>query len=1185
MLHLRLLGPLAVSDDQGNDLTPQGPRERACLATLAILAPEPLSTERLASELYRETETSDPRNAVQAVVSRLRKALGRSAGSVETTANGYRIVDVRLDLDEAEELLRAALATTDADESARLLDEAVAVWDGSTLDGLDGEVVDAERTRLDGLRADATDAVFERVLASETTSALDVTVINRLEAAVRDQPLRERRWELLMLALYRHGRQADALRAFQRARTLLLDHLGLEPGPALTTLEARILAHDPTLPAALPAQPSATSESSASPEASATPESSATPDPLTASGVLDDETGEEATLPSGTLSLVLCDVEGSVGRWEAAPDETALDIATLHEIWSSASEDSGGLVVKSTGDGVLAVFKTAGAAVSATVDAMRRQAATGLSVRAAIHTGSMEPTGHDYRGPIVNRCARLLDLANGGQILITATTADLARPELHDEITLRDLGTQWLRDVPDPMSVWQVGGPGLRSDFPALQSQGPDSLPRLRTGLFGRDDLVDDVVEQVGDQPLVTLLGPGGIGKTSVALATAWKLLASRPITFVDLARVTEGAAVAHRIADDLAPADHEDGRRPALRIADRLRVSTDLVIIDNAEHVLDAVAVTLDDVLSHQLKGSFLVTTRQPLGLSGESIVAVPPLALPNDAADLDTTGRSPSVQLFVDRARTTRPDFAVPSGLLPVVAHICRRLDGIPLAIELAAGRASLLSIEDIASRLDDQLRLLRQVRTSRERRHRSLEAVVGWSAEQLSTDGRELFSRLSVMAGSFGIDGVEQLLGHCGLAGIDALDGLDELHGASLLVVEESGSRFKMLEPIRQMAAAELVARGLETETRIAHARWLIDVLQDAHRRRDESRAIAYKALDLEGDQLAAAITWVAESAARELVGALSYYGAWWYIVRDARTGERLLGELLAVADRDADAVGWAQAVMGLGVASAAHPRSDVSESSIEALAIFDELQHPDAGLLRVIVTFAQTGRNDLELPQRLLSEAEQLVSSDDAWASAVVDMACLTMSSIIDVLAPDPGIDPTANRMAAVARGERAAATFRRLDEGWALGVTLSELGRVHQRHGEIEAAERCYIESVELFSSTDYHGVHYVLTEIGRLMSAKGNHTSAERYHQQAHEIAQEYANPGCVAMSLAGLADAAAARNDEHLAIDLYRQAVDLADGASMLEHGYNEWLRALASLEAENPDAVDEVDSPGSTT
>ncbi|MEM7274066.1 MAG: BTAD domain-containing putative transcriptional regulator [Actinomycetota bacterium] len=532
MLHLRLLGPLAVTDDDGTDLTPPGAREQAGLVTLAVVSPDPLSTERIAEELYGERETADPRNAVQAVVSRLRRALGRSAGSVETTTTGYRLVDVTLDVDDAERLLTEAIraaGTGDRDAATTALAEAVAQWRGPTLDGLDGALIASERLRLDNLRADAEDAVLE--LRAETGG--DGALITDLEAAVRDHPLRERRWELLMLTLYREGRQADALRAFQRARSLLSSHLGLDPGPGLAELEQRILAHDPGL--ATPTAPLGATATALDPtEPTADPDDRAEP------------VADGAALPRGTVSVLLCDVEGSVRRWESAPEGTARGIADLHRIWTEATEAAGGSVVKSTGDGILAVFATATDAIDAATAATRAQQDLPFLVKVAINTGTLTPVDADYRGPVVNRCARLLDLANGGQILVTGSTAELARADIptrsgsseHPEgLSLRDLGTHWLRDVPEPIAVWQVDGPGIRSGFPRLRSHGPRSLPRLRSELLGRRDLVERIVDGVGSQSLVTLLGPGGIGKTSLALAVGWELTGSRAVSFVDLAR------------------------------------------------------------------------------------------------------------------------------------------------------------------------------------------------------------------------------------------------------------------------------------------------------------------------------------------------------------------------------------------------------------------------------------------------------------------------------------------------------------------------------------------------------------------------------------------------------------------------------------------------------------------------
>lgn len=1154
MVHLQLLGPLLVRDDDGNDLTPPGAREREGLVTLAVVSPDSLSTERIAAELYRDRATTDPRNAVQAMVSRLRRSLGRSAGAIETTTNGYRLVDAELDLDEADRLLSASLVAPDPSTAAALFGEAVDLWHGPTLDGLNGELIDNERLRVDALRADAEDAVLERRLhgGDDAGDGSAGNLVGALEAAVRTEPFREKRWELLMRALYRDGRQAEALRAFQRARSLLSNHLGLEPGPTLARLEQQILAHDP----ALDVDP-------------AEREAADLTDPATAGERVENAAGEPLTdLPGGTVTVLMCDVVGSVQRWETAPDDTARAIEHLHEIWAAATAATGGQLVKSTGDGVLAVFATAGSAVLAAAEAVRTEPTGGLQVRVAATTGPLSPIdGADYRGPTVNRCARLLDLANGGQILLPGTTADLAAIELRamdGAPTLRQLGVHRLRDVAEPVAIWQVEGPGLRSSFPPLESATTIPVPRLRTTLLGRDELQANIQSLVADEKLVTLLGPGGIGKTTLAVAVAWEVGSARPLRFVDLARLTDPAGVHQRLAEGVVSADHDDQRDPVERIVDRLRANTDLVIIDNAEHVLDSVADAVDRVLAHEVKGSFLITSRQPLGLAEEHIVGIPPLDLPDGGDDLGATGRSPSVQLFIERARTARPDFDVPSGHLPVVAHICRRLDGVPLAIELAAGRASVLALDDIAALLDDQLRLLRQVRSTRDRRHRSLEAVVGWSVDQLSRGGRELFGRLSVMAGGFGLEAAGSLLWQCNLASIDVLDGLEELHSASLLAVEPEGSRFRMLEPIRQIAAAELAERGLEVETRRAHARWVIDLLSDAHRRRDRTRADAYSRLDADADQLIAAVTWIAEAGERDLAGVIAFPSAWWFLTRDARTGERLLARLLEVVDRADDPVGWASAVLGLGIVTAAHPGSAIAEVAQAALDDFDRVDHPDRGVARLAAAFSMTAGDDPAEPLRYLDEADRLVPLDDRWSRALVDMGAMTMQSLALLLSGELGdAEPL------VDRGRRAVDALRDLGETWALGATLGELGRLLQTLGRLDEAEACYTESLELFSGADYHGSHYVYSELGRLASQKGDHALANRHHREAKKIAEIDGNAGCMAMTLAGMGDAAEAAGEPERALELYRRAAELSDQASLIEHGHEVWYEAIDRLQA----------------
>lgn len=1090
MLHIRLLGPLEVADDQGRDLLPPGAREQLCLAVLAVVAPTGLSTARLAAELYSDRETADPRNAVQAVVSRLRRALGQAAGCVETTSNGYRLVDVSLDVDQAEELLRRAAAEPDPAAAQAALAEADALWRGPTLDGLGAAAaLDAERLRIDGLRADATEAVAARALDAGATPELVAT----LEAATRAEPLRERRWELLMTALYRQGRQAEALRAFQQARRHLSDKLGLSPGPALVDLERRILMQDPTL--------------------------LQEPGPADATGA--PPLADRPTVTAGVQSLV-------VG-----------------------------------GPGGPATFAEPAAALAAALDTAR---AHGTAV--TVHTGLLRS---DNAGPVADLARRLLAVAHDGQVLASAATVDLARPDLAPGTELRDLGLHWLPDAAEPTAVWQISGPGLRSVFPPLRTAGPTSLPRLRAPLLGRDQLVAEVVDLVGEHPLVSLVGPGGIGKTSLALAVAWAVAGGRPVTFVDLATTTDPEAVAARLAQEVAPADLDDDRTPERRLADHLRAGTDLVVVDNAEHVLDAVAATLDPVLAGELKGSLLVTSRQPLGLAGEALVGIPPLALPDTDADLDATGQSPSVQLFLARARAARHDVAVPLGLLPVVAHICRRLDGIPLAIELAAGRASLLSVEDIAARVDDQLRLLRQVRSSRERRHRSLEAVVGWSVDQLTPPTRQLFARLAVMAGEFDLAGAEALVERCGLGSIDVLEGLDELHDASLLAVNGAGgagtARFRMLEPIRQLAEAELTAAGLGVETRRAHTRWLIELLADAHARRDDSRPAAFAAIDRYASQLRAAMSWIIDAAQLDLAEEIALGAAWWFLLNDARAGRDLLVRLMGLADRERAPLTWAVLVVARAMATVDHTDRVITGPVLEAVELLDAHGHPDADVARVVAAFAQLAGSDLTVPQRLLDEADRLTVGGGTWTRAVVDMSAMILGGIryaLDPTAADPAV--------ALARGYRAAEALRTMNERWALGVTISELGRLHQQLGDDEQAEVSYLEAIELFEGGHHHGAHFLYSALGRLATGRGEHERALAYHRQSLAIAEMDANPGCIAITQAGLAHAAEARGDLTDALDRYRLALTLTDDISILEYGQEDWRQALARLEEQAP-------------
>lgn len=1128
MVSIELLGSFRVHThgegepvgSKPTDVTPSSVRERIALASLALAAPGSLTAIDLANELYADIEVADPRNAVQATVSRLRRALGAASASIETSAAGYRLVGADLDVD-----------TMERHRASGDLNAALSSWRGPTLADLHaGPLLTGERVRLEEIRAE----LVEQQLTERIDHDPGAAVAN-LETAVAEAPLREHRWELLMLALYRSGRQADALRAFQRARTHLSSELGLDPGPALADLERKILRQDPAL------TPNGSARMSAS-------------------------TGPSRTLPTGTVTVLLCDVEGSVRRWEARPTDMAVQIELMHQTWSTAVENAGGAVVKSTGDGVLALFATASDAIRAAAAGQREQLRSDLRVRVALHTGEVVSLDDDVRGPTINRTARLMDLANGQQVLVSGVTADLAASALADSgLGLRAIGQHWLRDVSEPVEVHQLTGDGLPSSFPALRSSGPSQLPRLRNALLGREELQAELTELVATEALVTLLGTGGIGKTSLAVAVGWTAAEARSVTFVDLAAVRDPSHVPSRIAETLVGADPNSSRSPIERITDRLGANHDLLVIDNAEHLLDAVAETVDEILSTELKGSVLVTSRQPLAVSGERLFPLPPLSLPDADADLADTGRNPSVQLFMERMRATKPGAGLPDGLLPVVAHICRRLDGIPLAIELAAGRTGLLAVEDIAARLDDQLRLLRQVPATREARHASLEAVARWSLDQLEPPTRKLFAHLAVMAGGFDIAGVEALAAHVDLDPLDALDGVSELLAASLLASEPGDRRFRMLEPIRQLALSELRTAGAETQARHAHAEWITDRALKAYRTEDEQRAVRYRSFDIDADQLLSALRWscdrlsAGDSAeddplddeSRALRAAsLGLATAFWFLEQDPGTGTSLLGELRDRIDRVAHPLAWARATIAWTVTTATLPVAGHDRDAIDAVAIFDAHDDDDRGTARLGAVFAQFATQNPGT-RDLLAEAERMVPSDRRWTRAILDLVAMMIEAVGST--EDP---PTGSMDEAISRGERAATVLRSLNDRWALGAALGELGRLRRLMGDYEAAAANYRESLDLFGDLHYHGMHYILSELGQMASLQGNHDEAHHLHERAVRMATDDGNASCRAQALLAAARSAFLAGDEDTAIVALAEAKELHPDWEILSYG-----------------------------
>ena len=526
------------------------------------------------------------------------------------------------------------------------------------------------------------------------------------------------------------------------------------------------------------------------------------------------------------MTLLFSDIEGSVRLWEVDRDAMGVAAARHDRIVREQVGAAGGHVFRTVGEAHRAVFGDPVAALSAAVAIQRAVGAepwpSGLPVRVrmALHAGACAERDGDYIGPVVNRAARLLDVGHGGQILVTAAAYALVAGRLPGGIQLRDLGEQRLRDLGRAERVFQVTGAGLAEGFGVLRSLDHPALrhnlPSQATNFIGRVAELAELRALVsGGSRLVTITGPGGIGKSRLALQAAADVLdgAGDGVWLVELAPVAEPELVARAAAAALGV--REVPERPMLDTLIEAVGDRDLLLIlDNAEHVLSAVAELADATIRSCPQVSLLVTSREPLGTSGERVFRVPSLTVP--PADLFSPERLvafESVQLFAEHAALHQRGFSVDDANAAAVAAICVRLDGIPLALELAAARLGSLSVPEINARLDQRFRLLTTGNRTARPRHQTLRALIDWSYDLLSPAERSVFDRLSVFAGGWTLDAAEAVASGGDVKDWQVLDLLAALVGKSLVQAEviHGSTRYRLLETVRHYAAERLALRG--------------------------------------------------------------------------------------------------------------------------------------------------------------------------------------------------------------------------------------------------------------------------------------------------------------------------------------------------------------------------------------
>ncbi len=654
-------------------------------------------------------------------------------------------------------------------------------------------------------------------------------------------------------------------------------------------------------------------------------------------------------LPTGTVSLLLADVEGSTRLWETHPEEMTAAVARLDRTLTDLLAAHGGVrpVEQGEGDSFVVAFARATEAVACALELQRAQLAP-IRLRIGLHTGEVQLRDEgNYVGPTINRTARLRDLAHGGQTVLSGTTEDLVVDALPADAWLTDLGRYELRGIARAERVVQLCQPGIRNDFPPLRMSKPSAaehLPVQLTSFIGRDAEIDGVRRILADDRLVTLTGAGGAGKTRLAIQVAGQLAAEFDdgAWYVDLAPITDPDLVPVATAGALGLAD-----QPSRSTTDTLiRFVGDrqmLVVLDNCEHLLDAIASLTAALLTACPGLTLLATSREPLDVPGEVTWRVPSLSLDDDA-----------VALFLDRARRARSDLQIADDDIETVKEICRRLDGMPLAIELAAARVRALSFDEIVGSLHDRFRLLTGGGRIAVRRQQTLRASVDWSHDLLTDPERVLFRRLAAFMGGFDLAAARAVAGGTEIERFQVLDQLTLLMDKSLVVADNTGGRmrYRLLETVRQYALEKLGESGEADAVRARHRDYytalaaVLDAPADTgHQRRVEQT-------ESELDNLRAAYAWSCESGDIELALQLaSALQPLWLTRGRVREGMSWIDEALADVDVVRDTVDGdvAPAVLARALADAALFDGWLGvparrEQATEALAIARQLDDP-------------------------------------------------------------------------------------------------------------------------------------------------------------------------------------------------------------------------------------------------
>lgn len=820
-------------------------------------------------------------------------------------------------------------------------------------------------------------------------------------------------------------------------------------------------------------------------------------------------------VPSGTVTFLFTDIDGSTRLIERLGDRYAAMLADYLRLMRACIRGRAGHEMGTQGDALFAAFNRARDAVFAAVEAQRAIATQAwpdglvIRVRMGLHTGDPVIADAGYVGMDVHRGARICAAAHGGQILVSQATRELLGEDLPNATSLRDLGEHRLKDLAVPQHLFQVVAADLPAEFPPLQSLSVPShnLPVQLTSFIGREHEIAEVKAALSRARLVTLNGPGGAGKTRMALQVCSQTVEaySSGVWLIELASLTEPTLVPQAVAKALRLPEHAS--RPLLdTLIDYLRSKSLLFLLDNCEHLSSASAHLAEAVLRDCPHVKILATSREALGLRGEVILFVPPLSMPDarHPPSLDHLRQYEAVRLFIERAVASQPDFAVTDRNAPEVLRLCHRLDGLPLAIELAAARAKFMTVEQIAARLDDRFRLLSEGSRAVLPRHQTLRAAMDWSYDLLTDKERAVLRRLAVFAGGWTLEAAEAVCAAEDIKPAEVMDLLAQLVDKSLVVadLQRREAWYRLLETVREYARDRLIESGEVAATRRRHHAWYLQLAENVEPElRGPSQEVWLDRLETEHDNLRAALEWskIEEDGAEaglRLAGALHWF--WW--VRGHWTEGRA----------------WLEGALAR--------RSTIS---------------------RAILPKAFLGAAILARVQEDYARATVLLEHGLNLARELGDKERVTWFLMnLGVVAWRQG-----ERGRATALFEDSLSRSREQGDPWLTCVALAQLGSVAWTQGNPEGAEALHTESLALGRKVgDKSLISYALRNLGITALLQGSYLRAGRFYKDGLRLWSGVGDHWVTQECLEGLAAVACAQGYYDQAVRLFGAAEALRD-------------------------------------